>query len=114
MPATYEKHLANVRQAATLLDELKILAGCVDCGFNSWPEALQFDHLDPQTKRPDLGWFKDRSKLNTKSKLKRFLDHVERYCVIRCANCHARRTKLEFHWEVRRDQPIAKAFTTLF
>jgi hypothetical protein len=114
MPKTYEKHLANVRQAAELLDKIKTLAGCADCGFNSWPEALQFDHVDPHTKRQDLGWFKDRSRLNSRAKLTKFLDHVERYCVIRCANCHARRTKLESHWQVRRDQPIVEVSDVLF
>lgn len=114
MASTYEQHLKNVRQAATLLNELKLLAGCVDCGFNSWPEALQFDHVDPHTKRQDLGWFKDRSKLTSKAKLKRYLDHIDRYCVVRCANCHARRTMQERHWEIRRDQPIVKAPDALF
>lgn len=99
----YEKQRGNIRQAASVLDEIKTSAGCADCGFNSWPEALHFDHTDPDTKRHELGWFKDRSKLSTPTRLKAYLDHVDQYCVIRCGNCHARRSKLESHHLVRRE-----------
>lgn len=105
MPSTLKQHLNNIRYAAAILDEVKTTAGCVDCGFNAWPEALHFDHVDPQSKRESLGWVSDRSKLRTKTKLRRFLGHVEEHCVIRCANCHAHRTKEEQQWRVRRDQP---------
>jgi hypothetical protein len=103
MPSTYKQHVINIRQAAAVLDAYKIAAGCIDCGFNAWPEALHFDHVDPQTKRQSLGWFADRSKLKTKAKLRQFLGHVEAHCVVRCANCHARRTIQERQWTIRRD-----------
>jgi hypothetical protein len=104
MARTYAKELDNMRYAATVLDKIKTTSGCVDCGFNAWPEALHFDHIDPQTKRESLGWVADRSKLKTKAKLRKFLGHVEAHCVIRCANCHAHRSQEERHWNVRRDQ----------
>ncbi|MCT1608004.1 hypothetical protein M3B43_11900 [Nesterenkonia massiliensis] len=105
MVSTYEQHVKNIREAAAVLDELKLAAGCVDCGFNAWPEALHFDHVDPQSKRESLGWVKDRSKLSTKSRLRKFIAHVNAHCVVRCANCHARRTKEEAQWKVRRSAP---------
>lgn len=80
------------------LDEMKVSAGCVDCGFNRWPEALQFDHIDPRDKLKSDGWVDDRSKLVNLTRLRRYIDHVERTCEIRCANCHAHRTKTERHW----------------
>lgn len=92
MPSTRKDHLPHVRRAAALLNEIKTTAGCVDCGFNAWPESLHFDHLDPSTKLHSLGWVRDRSKLTSRSRLNRYLEHISLYCVVRCANCHAHRT----------------------
>lgn len=88
--------------AVRVLDAMKLAAGCADCGYRAHPAALHFDHRDPATKRRDLGWVDDRSKLTTRRRLTRYLEHVETYCDIRCANCHAVRTMTERHWQVRR------------
>lgn len=114
MPKTTADLQAHVRQAADTLDRFKMERGCSDCGYRTSPAALHFDHTDPLTKRSDLGWFGDRSKLTTPARLERFLAHVERYCVLRCANCHAERTAAERHWFVRRDAPPPGQFATLF
>jgi hypothetical protein len=98
----YKSQLRHIERASAILDELKLTSGCVDCGFNTWPEALHFDHIDPMTKHRSLGWVSDRSRLTSKGRLARYLDHISRYCVIRCANCHAHRTKQEQQWLVRR------------
>ena len=87
------------RMAATAINAYKLAKGCLDCGFNAHPHALQFDHVDPTTKRKDLGWV--TAAITTHAKLQQFLDHVDRYCEVRCANCHAIRTTLEKHWSVR-------------
>ena len=63
------QHQRNVARAVAVLDALKLRTGCVDCGFNLWPEALEFDHIDPQTKQAALGWVDDRSRLNSRIKL---------------------------------------------
>ena len=97
MVSEYRSHIKHIHEAKRVLDELKLASGCVDCGFNEWPEALQFDHIEPCTKLRSLGWFDDRSKLHSKTRLRRYLEHVDRYCQIRCANCHAHRTKTERH-----------------
>ncbi len=106
MPDTPEarkrRTAANLKTAAATLDALKLASGCVDCGYRVHPAALQFDHLDPSTKRTDLGWKENRSKLTTRSRLNAFLEHVGRYCVVRCANCHAARSFNEAHWRIRR------------
>jgi hypothetical protein len=88
----------NVEAARRTLDAFKLAKGCQDCGYREHPGALQFDHVDPRTKSRDLGWFEDRSKLHTTAKLLQFLEHVERYCQVRCANCHAVRSIEEEHW----------------
>lgn len=92
----------NVANAVIVLNELKTASGCTDCGYSKCPAALQFDHIDPSTKRAELGWKEDRSRLKSKVSLDRYLEHVRLYCEIRCANCHAERTVREKHWSVRR------------
>ena len=117
MPKSYDAVQNNLKVAAVTLDRIKTESGCFDCGFNKWPEALHFDHLDPLTKRAELGWMRDRSKLQSKRRLDRYLRHVAKYCVIRCANCHARRTKDEKHYLVRRSPEVSPEFggiSTLF
>ena len=84
--------------AQAVLDALKVAVGCVDCGYNRHPHALQFDHIDPDTKRRELGWVKDRSSLVTPGMLKQYIEHVTRHCEVRCANCHAERTASEKHY----------------
>ncbi len=64
---------------------------CVDCG-EADPLVLEFDHVDPSTKRGALytlahsayGW-------------DTILVELQR-CEVRCANCHRRRTARQFGW----------------
>ena len=114
MASTHRNHLRHIRRAVEVLDELKTATGCVDCGFSAWPEALHFDHIEPGTKTQRLGWARDRSKLTSSAKLQRYIDHVLAYCEVRCANCHARRTKIEQHWRWRGDQANRPDDQTLF
>jgi len=100
--ASKQRYAENIANAVAILDALKLGRGCVDCGYRRSPAALHFDHIDPSTKRSDLGWYEDRSKLQNATRLRRYLDHVERYCVVRCANCHAERGVRERHWLIRR------------
>jgi hypothetical protein len=106
-----ERQRVQVRldNAARTLNAVKLAAGCVDCGYRVHPQALHFDHRDPSTKRADLGWVEDRSKLTSAARLQRFLAHVDVYCDVRCGNCHAIRSATEQHWRGPRralaDQP---------
>jgi hypothetical protein len=52
---------------------------CVDCGYSSCPEALQFHHRDPSTKDFILGHFN--------GSLARLIAEAEK-CDLVCANCH--------------------------
>ena len=96
------QHARNIAAAVETLDAYKLDRGCADCGYNKCAFALHFDHIDPSTKTKELGWVDDRSKLKTVTKLANYIKHVETYCVVRCANCHAERTAREKHWFVRR------------
>jgi hypothetical protein len=64
---------------------------CVDCGEDD-PVVLEFDHIDPTTKmfevsilmKRRVGWCRVRTEIEK--------------CVVRCANCHRRRTAIQFGW----------------
>lgn len=74
---------AHLRGRAFLWS-LKSKSGCVDCGWNGHPAALDFDHIDPKTKRHGVGRL-------TKRPQELILREVAK-CVIRCANCHRIKT----------------------
>jgi hypothetical protein len=68
------------------IQEYKMKRGCLDCGYNSHPEALEFDHL-PGSKKlfkisdaPSLG--KTWSEIQAEASK----------CQVVCANCHRIRT----------------------
>lgn len=114
-PEAKRRQIATkVRLAARTLDALKLASGCVDCGYREHPAALQFDHVDPATKRRDLGWQVDRTRLTSDAKLTRYLDHVQAYCQVRCANCHAVRSFTEGHHLRGTAQRTALTTATLF
>ncbi len=64
---------------------------CVDCG-ESDPVVLECDHADPRTKRQSVS-FLARSGYPWKTVLAELAK-----CEVRCANCHRRRTALQFDW----------------
>jgi len=66
--------------------KLKLIAEaggkCVICGYDRWPGALQFHHLDPARKEFALAMFG----------ITRAIDKLRKEaskCVLLCANCHA-------------------------
>jgi len=74
---------------------MKLERGCVDCGYNAHPAALEFDHRDPADKDPLLVGGRTIS-----SQLQRRWEWVlaeVAKCDVRCANCHAVRTAVEQH-----------------
>ena len=67
-----------------MLNREKQRRGCVDCGYDKHPAALEFDHRDPGEKEFSIatGW--NRS-------LDQLLREVAK-CDVRCGNCHAIKT----------------------
>lgn len=41
---------ARYEERRKLIDEIKVSRGCCDCGYNTHPAALQFDHIDASGK----------------------------------------------------------------
>ena len=64
---------------------------CVDCG-ESDPVVLDFDHLDGGNKTDNVSDLVKRRV--TWAKIRREIEK----CVVRCANCHRRRTAQQFGW----------------
>jgi len=64
---------------------------CVDCGEND-PALLEFDHIDRTTKS-----FTISQAVRTSKPLNEIKDEIKK-CAIRCKNCHAKRTSIQFDW----------------
>lgn len=86
-PDKYQKHLEtsknSVRNTRIWLANYKKKSGCIDCGYNIHPAALQLDHTGP----------KSVSIANARSSILRLQKEIEKgKCVVRCAICHAVKT----------------------
>lgn len=71
-----------------LIDEIKTSRGCADCGYNKYPEALDFDHTG------DKG-FNVSNGIAT-MRLEVLMAEIEK-CDVVCANCHRHRTKVRMN-----------------
>ena len=68
------------------VDLLALFGGkCVDCGFDGHFAALEFDHLDPKTKKFTIGASGTARTWNA-------LVEEAKKCEIVCSNCHKVRT----------------------
>jgi hypothetical protein len=67
------------------ISKIKLDSGCVDCGYNKHPAALEFDHLPGHTKSFGLGIGYMRSWESVLLEIAK--------CEIVCANCHRVRTE---------------------
>jgi len=66
-----------------------LASGCIDCGERDIL-VLEFDHRNPEDKKFSLG----RAAKTGISPVR--LSEELAKCDVRCANCHARRTALQF------------------
>jgi len=64
---------------------------CVKCGEND-PVVLEFDHRDPKQKHKDL------STLTRASYSIEAISNEIAKCDVLCANCHRRKTAIQFGW----------------
>lgn len=80
----------KVRRARRMhwINKYKVMKGCQTCGYSLHPVALDFDHVDPATKRFNISHRTDRATL------KSLVAEIRR-CVILCANCHRIKTLKE-------------------
>lgn len=81
------RHRSQARKHArrrAWLNEWKLSSGCVDCGYDEHPEALQFDHVRGEK-------FADVPYMLSYSLDKLWAEIMK--CEVVCANCHAVRTQ---------------------
>lgn len=71
-----------------LVSKLKIERGCDICGYNESAWALEWHHVNPETKSGQL------SVMLTDMKWETYLNEIEK-CVLLCANCHREVHELE-------------------
>lgn len=64
------------------VDDIKMRAGCIGCGYCAHACALDFDHVDRLTKKKSVAG------LVASLASKRMVLAEIAKCVVRCANCH--------------------------
>jgi len=63
-----------------VVNEIKTQLGCIDCGYNEHPIALDFDHITEKN-------FGISRAISRAYSIERILKEIEN-CEVRCANCH--------------------------
>lgn len=81
-----EKVKKSRQKKSKWLQDLKKDKPCMDCGKVLIPQAMQWDHREPSTKK-----FCISETLQNNISRKRILEEIEK-CDLVCANCHAYRT----------------------
>ena len=84
------KPLKKMRK--TVIERYKILKGCCMCGYKQHPIALDFAHINRETKVGNI------SVLINKSNWKKLLEEIKK-CRVMCANCHRVATYNESGWK---------------
>ena len=80
-----ERALERRRGIQAELNRFKLAAGCADCGYNRHAVALDFDHIDPSTKRFNVA----HASLSHSQEV--IWVEVSK-CEVRCSNCHRLKT----------------------
>lgn len=82
--SSQEKGRKERLKRRVLLNSLKLASGCVDCGYDEDPVALDFDHRDPGQKAFTI------AEAGTVALSLLLLELAK--CDVRCANCHRVKT----------------------
>jgi hypothetical protein len=76
---------AKYDQKRAFIDAIKLERGCADCGYNTHPAALQFDHLPRYEKKHSVAQMANNINMDA------LIAEIAK-CEVVCANCHAVRT----------------------
>lgn len=77
-----EEYKAKILVTYKKVSDYKLEKGCIDCGYNKHPEALDFDHLPQYEKKYGIS-----SLARSNAHPDTLWGEIEK-CVVRCANCH--------------------------
>lgn len=80
------KKAKSRRKKRDLIADVKTSIGCTDCGYDTHPDALQFDHLPKYDKS-----FNVSRMISWDLDIGLILEEIAKTEVV-CANCHAVRT----------------------
>jgi len=84
----YRKNFREkAKEFRKVINKLKLDLGCIDCGYNLHPEALDFDHIKGDKKGSISHMIRHFSPEIVYQEIDK--------CVVRCANCHRIKTSLE-------------------
>lgn len=86
-------------QLRQFLDQTKLESGCVVCGYNTHPAALDFDHLPGTNKVATI------AKLFSGLKEELLLEEIKK-CEVVCANCHRVRTATRQQYNGKPPKPV--------
>lgn len=75
-------HYKRIEQLRLIMDSIKVKYGCCFCGYNEYAVALDFHHVDLDTKLHNVA-----SLINRKVKTETLYNEMEK-CLIVCSNCH--------------------------
>ena len=89
MDLAKERSVRNRLECRKYVLEHYMTHACIDCGENDY-RVLQFDHVND--KRDDVGRL-----VGSGYPLTTIIKEIEK-CVVRCANCHHRKTAKEQNW----------------
>lgn len=78
--------LQGYRSSAGIIGVCLPGAGCIDCGYNAHPAALDIDHMEGKT--ANISSLKSISSVEA--------EIARHKCVVRCATCHRIKS-----WETR-------------
>lgn len=73
----------SIKKRKIRLDEMKMNTGCMDCGYNKHPQALEFDHLPGFDKLDGVA-----NLVGRKIEWRTIEKEIEK-CEVVCRNCHA-------------------------
>ena len=110
-PEWLERELKRLRELSyknrDFVQSYKMEHGCNKCGFNEYPEALELDHIDPDTKHRrgttavKYSW--------SRNKIKKELTK----CQVLCIGCHRIRTAEQTGWGTNKRPYIKTRFYDL-
>ena len=93
-----KRNTKNREKINKYIFEFLICNPCIDCGEKD-PIVLEFDHQRDKT-----------APVSTLMKHNHSLQKLEKEiakCVVRCANCHRRKTARDFKWYKHQSAPVA-------
>lgn len=92
--ASAKKHAS--RSNFTFAKRVKMFLGCSECGYKKHPDALHFDHLNPELKTKEISRMHGYSRERLKNEMRK--------CRVLCANCHA------IHGEAQRREKLKEEY----